>query len=357
MRPVRPTLAATALLTIAVTAADYVHPAPQMIEVAKGVHLFITTPYGEVGMDGNAVAVLSHDGVLVFDSNGTPAAAAAVLAGIRTLTGQPVRYVVNSHWHWDHWYGTETYSKAFPDVKIVAHEKTREMMAGPAIEFNRPGIERQLPGYVAMLEGRVATRPELSPALDQARFFVDQKKRATLVLPSVTYRDRLDLTLGERTIQIRHHDRAVTPGDTFLYLPAEKIVITGDLLVNPISFALSSYPTGWLRTLERIDALDFAVLIPGHGEPLRDRTLLRAHMTVMRELLKAGKDAKARGLDPDQAREEVLPRLKEAMVTMTKDDPKLNEQFRTYLVDWYMHRVYDELNGPLTDAIAPIPPR
>jgi glyoxylase-like metal-dependent hydrolase (beta-lactamase superfamily II) len=357
MRPVRVTLAFTALLTLVVTAADYVHPSPQMIEVAKGVHLFITKPYGEIGMDGNAVAILSRDGVLVFDSNGTPAASAAVLAGIRTLTDQPVRYVVNSHWHWDHWYGTETYTKAFPDVKIVAHEKTREMMAGPAIEFNRPGIERQLPSYVAMLEGRVATRPELAPALDQARFFVDQKRHAKLVLPSVTYRNRLDLTLGERTIQVRHHDRAVTPGDTFLYLPAEKIVVTGDLLVNPIAFALSSYPTGWLRTLEAIDMLDAAVLIPGHGEPLRDKTLLRAHMHVMRELLRAGKDAKARGLDPDQARDEVLPRLKEVMQTMTKDDPKLREQFRTYLVDWYMHRVYDELNGPLTDAIAPIPPR
>ncbi len=77
----------------------------------------------------------------------------------------------------------------------------------------------------------------------------------------------------------------------------------------------------------------------------------------MRELLKAGKDAKARGLDPDQAKEDVLPRLRESMVKITKDDPKLNEQFGIYLVDWYMHRVYDELNAPLTDAIAAISPK
>jgi hypothetical protein len=77
----------------------------------------------------------------------------------------------------------------------------------------------------------------------------------------------------------------------------------------------------------------------------------------MRALLSEGKDAKARGLDADQAREEVFPRLREAMVRMTKDDPKLNDQFRIYLVDWYMHRVYDELNGPLGDAIAAIPPK
>jgi glyoxylase-like metal-dependent hydrolase (beta-lactamase superfamily II) len=105
-------------------------------------------------LDGNAVAIVSRDGVLVFDSNGTPAASAAVLAEIHKLSPQPVRYVVNSHWHWDHWYGTETYTKAFRDVKVVAHEKTRAMMAGPAIEFNRPGLEQQLPGYIATLQPR-----------------------------------------------------------------------------------------------------------------------------------------------------------------------------------------------------------
>ena len=61
--------------------------------------------------------------MLVFDTNGTPASAAAVLAEIRNLTTQPVRYVVNSHWHWDHWYGTEVYQRAFPDVQIIAHER------------------------------------------------------------------------------------------------------------------------------------------------------------------------------------------------------------------------------------------
>jgi cyclase len=262
------------LLTCAAAAAvsaDYVRPTPQRIEVAKGVYLFISKPYGDVGLDGNAVAILSNDGVLVFDSNGTPASSAAVLAGIRQLTDKPVKYVVNSHWHWDHWYGTETYTHAFPDVKVVAHEKTREMMAGPAIEFNRKGVESDLPGYVAALEKAVATKPQLQPLLEEDRFFLEQKQNAHLVLPGTTFTDRLSIRLGERRIEVLHYDRAVTPGDTFLYLPAEKIVITGDLLVNPVSFALSSYPTGWLQTLEKIDALDATVLVPGHGEPLRDK--------------------------------------------------------------------------------------
>src|SRR4051812_2401251 len=93
----------TAALLLACAAAaleaDYVRPAPQTIEVAKGIYLFVSQPYGDVGLDGNSIVILSNDGVLVFDSNGTPASSAAVLAEIRRLTDKPVKYVVNSHWH------------------------------------------------------------------------------------------------------------------------------------------------------------------------------------------------------------------------------------------------------------------
>lgn len=152
-----------------------------------------------------------------------------------------------------------------------------------------------------------------------------------------------------------HYDRAVTPGDAFLYLPREKILISGDVLVNPISFALSCHPTGWLRTLERIDALDVSIIVPGHGDPLRDATLLHATMDVFRVLLREGKAAKERGLDADAAKAAILPGMRDSMVTITHDDPARNEAFTVQLVDWYLHRVSDELNGPLTDDIAPIP--
>ena len=174
---------------------------------------------------------------------------------------------------------------------------------------------------------------------------------------NVTFSNKLEIQLGERRIQVLHVDRAVTPGDAFVYLPDEKIVIAGDLLVNPISFALSCYPTEWLRTLERIDALDASVIVPGHGEPLRDKTLLHATMDVFRELLRRGREAKAKGLDPDEARAAILPALRELKMKITRDDAALNQTFDVQLVDWYLHRVYDELNGPLSDAIAPIPPK
>ncbi len=329
--------------------------APKRIDVADGIYLFVTPSYGDVGLDGNAVAIVTRDGVVVFDSNGTPAAADAVLREIRTLTPQPVRVLVNSHWHWDHWYGSEVYAAAFPGLTIVAHEKTREMMIGPALAFNQPGIDRDLPAYVASVEQRAEKQPELKTLAEDDRFFYEQKKAVRHTFPNTTYASRLALHIGGREIQVRHDERAVTPGDSYLYLPKERVLITGDLLVNPISFALSCYPTGWLRTLEQIDALDADVIVPGHGEPLRDKTLLHATMDVFRVLLREGRSARARGLDVDTAKAGILPQLAALRDTITHGDARLTKAFEVQLVDWYLHRVYDELDGPLTDAIAPIP--
>src|SRR5450755_1240410 len=120
MRRPRAIAIAFTICLLPILSAGQQRPAPARTELAPGVFLFTTPGYGDVGLDGNSIAVLSSDGILVFDTNGTPGASAAVLADIRTLTDKPVRWIVNSHWHWDHWYGTETYLQAFPDVRIVS---------------------------------------------------------------------------------------------------------------------------------------------------------------------------------------------------------------------------------------------
>ena len=71
--------------------------------------------------------------------------------------------------------------------------------------------------------------------------------------------------------------------------------------MNPITFALSGYPSEWLRTLEKIDALEVSTIVTGHGPPLHDKALLHATMDVFRVLLREGKAAKDKGLTADQA--------------------------------------------------------
>src|SRR5262249_38097583 len=150
--------------------------------------------------------------------------------------------------------------------------------------------------YIASLERRAATDTSLAPLLAEDRFFLDQKKSVHLAFPNVTFNDQMDIDIGGRHIEVLNYGRAVTPGDTFVFLPKEKILLLGDLIVNPVTFALSGYPSEWLRALEKIDLLDATTIVTGHGAPLKDKTLLRSTMDVMRVLLKEGKTAKDKGL-------------------------------------------------------------
>jgi glyoxylase-like metal-dependent hydrolase (beta-lactamase superfamily II) len=365
--PRAPAAGAALLLLLPFTLAAWSPPPPAHTEVAPGVHLFRTQPYGDVGLDGNSVAIVGDDGVLVFDANGTPAAARAVLAEIRKLTKLPVRYLVYSHWHWDHWYGAEVYADAFPGLTIVSHEKTRALMDGPAIAFNQSGLERGLPAHVQAVERDKAhadsvdaRSPEAKAAtehLERDRFFLAQKRSVRHTLPTLTFTDSLTIHLGRREIRVLHVDRAITPGDAFLRLPAENLVVSGDLLINPITYALFCYPDGWIRSLEYLDALDAATMIPGHGAVLHDETLLHATLSLLRRERERARDAKAKGQTTDQANAMVLAdaEVQRLRSTITGADAKQDGPFAVYLVDWFVRRVYAEADQPLDDAIPSAP--
>src|SRR4051812_3185474 len=117
-------------------------------KIADGVYQFSVSGYGDVGMSGNSVAIIGDDGVLIFDTTGTPSSARFILADLKKITKRPVRYVVNSHWHWDHWGGNEVFGSAFPNVQIISQEKTRAMMMRDAVDWNRDYLATIIPKHI-----------------------------------------------------------------------------------------------------------------------------------------------------------------------------------------------------------------
>src|SRR5579871_1049250 len=183
-------------------------------KVVDGIYLFTTTPYGDAGLSGNSVAILADEGVLVFDSNGTPETASTVLAEIRKLTDKPVRYLVNSHWHWDHWGGNQVYLAAFPGLQIITHEKTRELMLNVEPRWNDKGLKEDLPQFLDGLEKQIAAakaknvRPERIQAAEERlaadRNFLAQKQALHKTYPNVTFSGSMVIVLGGREIQLLH---------------------------------------------------------------------------------------------------------------------------------------------------------
>jgi cyclase len=328
-------------------------------KVADGVYLFTTTPYGDVGLSGNSVAVLSDEGVLVFDANGTPETAATVLAEIRKLTNKPVRYLVNSHWHWDHWGGNQVYLGAFPGLQIITHEKTREHMLDLEPRWNDKGLKEDLPQFLEGFEKQIAAaKAKNAPAerikaaeerLAADRNFLSQKQSLRKTYPNVTFSDSVTLILGGREIQVLHA-RAITPGDTYVYLPKEKILVTGDILLSPYPFAIGgTYPAEWLKALEKLASLAPAVIIPGHGDAEMNGDFLRSNIALFQQVIQQVKDNKAKGLTADQTAVALGNQNSNLAAKIGIKDAETADAFKAYFLDIFVKRAYRELDTPLGD--------
>ena len=326
-------------------------------KITDDVYLFTTTPYG-VGLSGNSVAILGKNSVLIFDSNGLPQTAETILAEVRKMTDKPVQYLINSHWHWDHWGGNEVYQKAFPGLQIISHEKTREQMLEVEPGWNDEGLKTGLPGYLKELDQNLATarkdhKPdseikELGNLIKAGKNFLAQKTSLTKTYPNVTFSESMSVVQDAREIQILHA-RAITVGDTYVYLPKEKILITGDILLSPYPYAIGgTYPTDWLKTLEKLETLHPSIIIPGHGN-VQDQTFLKRNIDLFRTLLQQVKDAKAEGLSLEQTKERIGKQKGDLASKLSITDPQVEMEFKAYFLDVFVARAYKELDQPLGD--------
>jgi len=328
-------------------------------KIAEGVYLFTTTPYADVGFCGNSVAVVTEDGVLVFDSGATPETARIILGEIRKQTPQPVRYLVISHWHWDHWGGNQVFLEAFPGLEIITHEKNRKMIMEVEPRWNEKGLSQDLPEFLENFAKRIDTEKANHLPGDRTRAaeerlavdrnFLEQKRSLRKTYPNATFSDSLTLFMGQREIAIMHA-QAITPGDTFIYLPKEKILITGDILLNPYPYSIGgSYPAEWLATLQRLADLGATIVIPGHGEAAASGDLLSGNTALFREVIFRVQESKRKGMSLEQTMEALNRQVAELAAKVGLRDADTVTAFKVYFLDAFAKRAYREIDGPLGD--------
>ena len=274
----------------------------ELKQVADGVYAAIAAPRYKV--NSNAAVILTNDGVVVVDSHSKPSAAHALYNEIQSLTKQPIRTIINTHFHWDHWQGNQTYAMHSPGLEIITSERTKENLTRPDAGVGGLSyIEKQLtavPKEIDTLKSDIlkASSPEhkarLEANLQQAESYLAELQTFKPALPTRTLTSSVTLNEGGREIQILMLGRGHTDGDVYIYLPKEKVVATGDALVDWMPFLNDGYPEDWVQTLTALEKFDFAHIIPGHGS-VAPREQLAFFRSYLADLIAAVKQAAAAG--------------------------------------------------------------
>src|SRR5262249_27063497 len=281
--------------------------------VADGVYAAISKPAYKVNC--NAVIILLGDGVLVVDTHSKPSAARALIEQIKRLTDKPVRYVVNTHFHWDHYQGNQAYPSSWPaGVEIISSEATRE-------NIERRGIPRvkyeiaTMPQAIEKLKSDLAKVPDaktketLQSNLQQAEAYFAELKSMQITLPSMTFDRSFILYRKTRTVQLLWLGNAHTNGDVWVYLPKEKIIICGDALHGWTPFMADSYPFDWIRTLDAVEKLDFDTALGGHGDVMHGKEKFEMWKSYFRDLLEETGAAYSNGASLEEAQKQVSKTL------------------------------------------------
>jgi phosphoglycerate dehydrogenase-like enzyme/glyoxylase-like metal-dependent hydrolase (beta-lactamase superfamily II) len=246
----------------------------QVAELAPGVYF----RHGDLEGHGhcNNGIVLFKDFVLVIDAN-FPSGADACIADIKKLTDKPIRFVFDTHHHGDHAYGNPTWAKH--GVIPVAHE----------------GVAREMARY------------EPKRWLEAAESRDDVKKLGldSAMPPVLTYPDRMVIDDGTQRVELLHFGTAHTRGDGFAYLPKQKVLFTGDAVVNgPYNYMGDGQTESWVRVIERLEELDVDIVAPGHG-PAGDRSVLARQKDYIQALQRAVREGIAQGRSAAELRDSV----------------------------------------------------
>lgn len=233
-------------------------PAPEpAVEVAPGLHLIRGAVVDGRGPDGNTILVDAPEGLVVVDTGRHTYHSDAILAFARARQ-RPIAAIVNTHWHLDHSSGNRRLNAAYPKARVHTTRAVDRAIA--------PGgfLGRDLERVRGMLDA-----PDV-PAVqkDEMRIFLDTMAVRDSLRPDVAIEHTGALRLGGRAFDAHVTDSAVSDADLWLFDPATKVAIIGDLVTLPVPYFETACPDRWRTALDEVWATPFETAIPGHGRPL-----------------------------------------------------------------------------------------
>lgn len=362
-------LALLAAPSLALAQGDPERPRPEdgyfqeTVKIAPGVWL-LAQPHFQVQPIGNVTIIEQSNGLVLVDAGGSPGSGRRIVAAVRSVSPKSVKAVIITHWHGDHPQGLSEILKEWPSARTIAtgatqaHLRDRKTMNTPGVSDAAAdeALYRQHQGFLAyarqMAEGAPHPR-EKAGWLAAARLFAqyaEDMRGAVTIATAEAFEDRLELSDANAPVELRFLGRANTDGDAVVWLPKQRILITGDIVVAPFPFGFGSYPTDWIATLARLRAYDFRVLVPGHGAPQHDRTYLDRVSGALADVRAQVAPLAAEGLNLDDVRKRLD--LNGQVRSFAGDDPWLRRWVADYWVTPIVTSAYKEAKGqPIVQSL------
>ncbi|MGZ8312560.1 MAG: MBL fold metallo-hydrolase, partial [Allosphingosinicella sp.] len=236
---------------------------------------------------GNVTIVEQSDGFVLIDAGGAAGDGRRIVSFVRGLGAKPVKAVLVTHWHGDHHFGLGPIVAAWPRARIIATAATRDLVLSAATSYAplRPGPAadtarlNRMSGTIAAFTAQAAD-PALPAEVRQGYALESEFVRARMndvagtyvVLPTETFEQRLLIDDPVAPVELRFIGRGNTAGDAIAWLPRQRVLITGDMVIAPTPYAYNVSAGDWAETLRVLRGFDAAWLVPGHGAPQRDFT-------------------------------------------------------------------------------------
>jgi glyoxylase-like metal-dependent hydrolase (beta-lactamase superfamily II) len=250
----------------------------QIVELATGVYARL-----HEGLTNGGI-IVGDEGVLLVDSLRVPSFARRLIEDVRKLTDKPIRYVIDTHSHWDHSWGNEE----FPDSTIIGHANCRaEMLDLEAREW------------------------WMNRVVSSGESWSEEAKTVNVTPPNLTFDEKMSLYFAGRRIDLLYLGRAHTSGDVFIHLPDDRLLFTGDVAQDGgVPFMLDGYLEDWVGTDTRLTELDCERFMAGHG-PIGEPPALLEARDFIATLVEGTRAAIADGQDRAAAAARVTASMSE----------------------------------------------
>jgi cyclase len=281
-------------------------------KVADGVFAALAKPAALTNCNA-AIFVLSRD-VLVVDAHSKPSAAASLIAQIRKeVTDKPVRYLVNTHFHWDHTQGDAAYKKANPQVEIISSDATKQLLT----ELQRDRLKESLasvPGLIDAAKARLGKaknaqeRDWASEQIRQLTAYEAEMKSYPLELPTLTFAKTHAIKDPAGDLELAFHGKAHTAGDIQVFSAAKRVVASGDAIIGFLPNLNDGYPRPWPVTIDSVAAWKFDSIIGGHGPVQHGRDRMNQFRNYIEDLTARVERAKKAGTPLAQLQKTITPK-------------------------------------------------